>query len=95
MADQKSRHFLFGGKFTILMDHKPLLRIVKKLLQGISSKRLQKLRQVLSDYTYEARHVPGKDYQIVDALSRIPTFEKAEEDTMTDEDQTPFSQKIN
>jgi len=35
--------------------------------------RINRWRLLLSKYTYEIRHKPGKDDKVSDALSRLPT----------------------
>jgi len=44
-------------------------------------------RLLLSEYTYEIRHKPGKDHKVADALSRLPT--EGLDSTLLDED-IPF-----
>lgn len=62
------RPYLFGRKFTILSDHKPLL-----YLFGMAnpSSRLTKFRLVLEEYDFTIQYIKGKENVIADALSRI------------------------
>ncbi|KAM0735252.1 Retrovirus-related Pol polyprotein from transposon 17.6 [Formica fusca] len=63
------RHYLYGRKFTILTDHKPLV-----WLHSIKdpSSRLWKWRLKLSEYEYEIQYKTGKTNVVANALSRNP-----------------------
>lgn len=62
------RPYLFGKKFTIMTDHKPLI-----YLFGMRdpSSRLIKYRLILEEYDFKIEYVKGKDNVIADALSRV------------------------
>lgn len=62
------RPYLFGKKFTIMTDHKPLL-----YLFGMKdpSSRLLKFRLALEEYDFNITYIKGKDNVVADALSRI------------------------
>lgn len=62
------RPYLFGRKFTIMTDHKPLI-----YLFGMKdpSSRLIKYRLTLEEYDFEISYVKGKNNAVADALSRI------------------------
>lgn len=62
------RPYLFGRKFTIMTDHKPLI-----YLFGIKdpSSRLIKYRLILEEYDFKIVYIRGKDNVIADALSRV------------------------
>lgn len=62
------RPYLFGRKFTIMTDHKPLIYLFS--IRDPSS-RLLKFRLQLEEYDYNIVYIKGKDNVIADALSRI------------------------
>lgn len=62
------RPYLFGRRFTLYTDHKPLTYALN--LKDPHSKLIRyKLR--LEEYDYEIRHRPGKQNVVADGLSRI------------------------
>lgn len=62
------RPYLYGRKFTIKTDHKPLI-----YLFGMKdpSSRLLKFRLTLEEYDFNIIYVKGKENVVADALSRI------------------------
>ena len=70
--------YLFGTKFTLVTDHKPLEMIWRKPLQS-APPRLQRLLVKLQGYNFDVEYHPGKDLIISDALSRLPNPNKCEE----------------
>ena len=68
-AVEKHRHYLIGKKF--------LLRVDNRVVTYLNSKRIPKSRKLLnwalqlSDYDFEIQHVPSKNNEISDALTRI------------------------
>ena len=80
----KDCHFyLYGSKFTVVTDHKPLLGTFKKDLFDIENVRLQRIREKLTNYAFEVIWSPGKCHQIADALSRAPVFHPGKEEQVT------------
>lgn len=62
------RPYLFGRKFKIVCDHKPLIWVFSIKDPG---SRLARWRLKLEEYEYEIIHKPGKYNKNADALSRI------------------------
>lgn len=62
------RPYLYGQKFLVRTDHKPLI-----YLFGMKdpSSRLMKFRLVLEEYNFDVEYVKGSDNAAADALSRI------------------------
>ena len=80
----KDCHFyLYGSKFTVVTDHKPLLGTFKKDLFDIENVRLQRIREKLTNYAFEVIWSPGKCHLIADALSRAPVFHPGQEEQVT------------
>lgn len=69
------RPYLYGRKFIICTDHKPLL-----YLFGMTnpSSRLTKFRLILEEYDFEVQYIKGKSNIVADALSRIKINELRE-----------------
>ena len=71
------KHFhqnLYGRKFSILSDHKPLqyLLVEKKGIPTMASARLQRWALTLSAYDYAIGYKPENQHANADALSRLP-----------------------
>lgn len=62
------RPYLFGRKFVLYTDHKPLTYIFS--LKDPNGK-LIRWRLTLEEYDYEVRYRPGKQNQVADGLSRL------------------------
>ncbi|GJR08497.1 putative reverse transcriptase domain-containing protein, partial [Tanacetum coccineum] len=61
------RHYLYGTKCTVFMDHKSLQHILN---QKELNMRQRRWLELLSDYDCEIRYHPGKLNVVADALSR-------------------------
>lgn len=62
------RPYVYGNKFEVLTDHKPLIYLYS--LKNPTS-RLARMRLDLEEYNYSISHISGKDNVVADALSRI------------------------
>ena len=62
------KNYVYGNKFTIVTDHKPLLW----LKSANNNTRVQKWRLNLSDYEFDIVYKPGKQNANAEALSRNP-----------------------
>ena len=67
-AVDRWRHFLLGKKFRLETDHRPLVWLRTK---RDCSGKLGRWALRLEEYEYYVVHVPGKDHEDVDALSRV------------------------
>ena len=65
---------LYGRKFVIHTDHKPLIYLFNesKLIPPMASSRVQRWALTLSGYQYVIRHKQGSEQGNVDGLSRLP-----------------------
>ena len=66
--------YLYGRKFTILSDHKPLKYLLGETrgIPAMASARIQRWALMLSAYNYELCYKPGVDHTNADGLSRLP-----------------------
>ena len=68
-ACERFNQYLYGRHFTVQSDHKPLETIVNKPLHK-APPRIQRFLLRLQKYNFTLIHVPGKNMQIADTLSR-------------------------
>ena len=71
------QHFhqdLYGRKFTLVTDHKPLMTILgpKKGIPSLAAARLQRWEILLSGYRYEIKFKSTHQHCNADALSKLP-----------------------
>lgn len=78
-ATDKFYQFLYGHRFVIQSDHKPLVSISKKDVNKVSV-RLQRMLLKIMRFEFEIVYVPGRDMHIADALSRSFIKDKVEDD---------------
>ena len=73
-AVRKFHQYLYGRKFIIYSDHKPLkyLFSVHCQVPVMAATRIQRWSLLLSSYHYEIQYRPGKSMCNADALSRLP-----------------------
>ena len=73
-AMKKFHDYLFGRKFTIFSDHRPLQHIFSgyRPVSPLASARIQKWALMLSANEYAISYKPGEQHANVDALSRLP-----------------------
>ena len=80
-AVKKMHHYLFGHRFTMVTDHKPLLGLFSEHmgLPDRSAARILRWALLLSAYDYKLEFRPGVEHANADGLSRLP-LELKEED---------------
>ena len=70
----KFHKYIYGWEFTIITDHKPLLRLFKedRAISPTGSARAQRWALVLASYHYQLVYKPGSKISNGDELSRLP-----------------------
>uniref|UniRef100_A0AAG5D9A3 RNA-directed DNA polymerase n=1 Tax=Anopheles atroparvus TaxID=41427 RepID=A0AAG5D9A3_ANOAO len=84
-AVKKFHKMIFGRRFTLQTDHRPLLHIFgsKKGIPTVTANRLQRFALTLLAYDFDIEYVRTDDFGNADLLSRlINTQAKPEEDTV-------------
>ena len=73
-ASQRLRSFLWGRRYILRTDHKPLVHILttKSASAERTSPRINKWSSRLLEYIFIATHVPGTNNVAADCLSRLP-----------------------
>lgn len=76
---QRFHKYLYGRRFVICTDHKPLLSLFNemKAVPQMASPRIQRWAVTLRAYEYEMVYKPGKHHSNADALSRLPLPQQA------------------
>lgn len=82
---KKFHKYLYGRRFTLVTDHKPLLAILgsKKNLPSLAAARLQRWAIYLLGYQYDLEFRPTGQHTNADGFSRLPLSDTtAEEEEM-------------
>ena len=83
-ACERLSQYLLGSRFILETDHKPLIPLLStKELEELPI-RVQRFRLRMMRYDYNVVHVPGKELNTADFLSRLPLPE-TESDDLQDE----------
>ena len=71
---QKFHQYLYGRRFILLTDHKPLTTILgpKNGIPPLAAARMQRWALLLSAYSYDIQFRPTKKHANADGLSRLP-----------------------
>ena len=71
---KKFHQYLFGRRFSLLTDHRPLTLLLgpKCGIPVLAASRLQRWAIQLSAYQYDIEYQASKDHANADALSRLP-----------------------
>ena len=64
------KHFTYGCKVHMIMEHKPLVSLFKKSLTS-ASLRLSRMSLCIIDYQLDVMYQPGTKMHLSDALSRL------------------------
>lgn len=83
---RKFHTYLFGRKFTLVTDHKPLLSILgpKKGIPSLAAARLQRWAILLSAYSYDIQFKSTLHHGNADGLSRLPLQQDPENESSMD-----------
>ena len=76
-ATMKWHHCLFGRRFLVETDHKPLVDIKNKNI-GLAPPRIRGMLMQTRQYDFDSRHKPGKEMALPDTLSRLSTADTFE-----------------
>ena len=70
----KFHKYIYGGEFTIIMEHKPLFGLFKedRAISPIGSARVQRWALVIASYHYQLVYKPGSKIFNADELSWLP-----------------------
>lgn len=73
-ALKRFHHYLWGRKFTLVTDHKPLLGLFnpQKPIPAMASGRIQRWALMMQAYSFDLMHRSGKCLGAADTLSRLP-----------------------
>ena len=71
---EKFHYFLYGRKFILQTDQKPLVSNFRKHMIDVSP-RIQRITIQAWQYKFEPQHIPGRNNIISDALSRVTPLE--------------------
>ena len=81
---KKCHQYVYGRKFLLVTDHKPLTTVFNPQ-RGISSTttgRLTRWALSLSEYTYDIAYRSTEKHGNADCLSRLPCLERAKEEDL-------------
>ena len=74
LQTEKFHYFLYGRKFILQTDQKPLVSIFRKHMIDVSS-RIQRITIRAWQYDFVPQHIPGRINVIADTLSRVTPLE--------------------
>ena len=75
---QRFHHYLYGKRFTVVTDHKPLEMIFTKPIHA-APPRLQRMLLKIQGYDFDVVYRPGSQMILADTLSRLPNQSKQED----------------
>ena len=74
---KKFHHYLYGRRFVVECDHKPLHHIHKKNLK-LAPPRLRGMLRSVADYDFTIQYRPGREMVMPDLFSRLSCADKEE-----------------
>ncbi len=80
---KKFHRYIYGRKFTLITDHKPLTTILgpKTGVPTLVAQRLQRWALILMAHRYDIRYWKSSDHGNCDTLSRFPLNNPEDKDT--------------
>ena len=79
-ACERFQDYLIGTQFIVETDHKPLVPLLSSKALDAVPVRVQRFRLRLMRFWYSISHVPGRELNTVDTLSRAPVSEVDDRD---------------
>ena len=79
-ACERFSHYISDSKFRIETDHKPLVPLLSTKLLNELPPRILRFMLRLMKYDFQIHHVPGKNLNTADTVSRAPTCSATLED---------------
>lgn len=81
---KKFFHYLYGNKFTLITDHRPLIQIFSPTanLPIYTAMRMQHYAIFLQGFTYTIQYRKSENHANADCLSRLPVKNQADTITM-------------
>jgi len=85
---RKYYSYIYGRRFTLVTDHKPLVTILgpKQGIPTLAAARLQRWALILSAHQYDIEYRSTHDHANADALSRLPINSTADYQSYIEED---------
>ena len=73
---KKFHNYLYGRKFTLYTDHKPLVNLFERAIPAMAAARIQRWALTLSAYEFDIVYREGLANANADAMSRLPLTDK-------------------
>lgn len=84
-AIERFRQFLWGSRFLVRTDHKPLMKVFTSDGHANATPRIAKMTLKLLDYIYDVEYLPGAKNKVAEYLSRASEMEEAPKQRPEDE----------
>ena len=90
------KQYLWGRKFTLVTDNKPLTTLLGPKIQSpaLAAARMQRWALILAAYTYDVEYRKAEEIPMADFLSRLPVQEEQEETNAQDEASVCFLEQL-